>query len=132
MAKREERKERKRQEEKKAWEREREARENRWKAQYGQRYSQHRFRYGSAKKKNKTKTPKKKLHASDDYYSLLGINKKNVGKRTVRKAYKKMALKFHPDKNKSPSAESKFKKLVEAYGVLSSASKKRVYDMQNN
>lgn len=62
-----------------------------------------------------------------DYYKVLGIAK-GATEDEVKKAYRKQALRFHPDKNKSPGAEDKFKEIAEAYDVLSDAKKKDVYD----
>ncbi|CAM4466793.1 unnamed protein product [Leuciscus chuanchicus] len=62
-----------------------------------------------------------------DYYSVLGIQK-GASDDEIKKAYRKQALKYHPDKNKSPSAEEKFKEIAEAYDVLSDPKKKDVYD----
>ena len=62
-----------------------------------------------------------------DYYKILGIAK-GASEDDVRKAYRKMALKFHPDKNKSAGAEEKFKEIAEAYEVLSDKKKRDVYD----
>ena len=53
-----------------------------------------------------------------DYYRILGISR-GATQDDIKKAYKKMALKFHPDKNKDPGAEDKFKEIAEAYEVLS-------------
>lgn len=53
-----------------------------------------------------------------DYYHILGIEK-GATDEDIKKAYRKQALKFHPDKNKSPQAEEKFKEVAEAYEVLS-------------
>ena len=53
-----------------------------------------------------------------DYYKILGISR-GATQDEIKKAYKKMALKFHPDKNKDPGAEDKFKEIAEAYEVLS-------------
>jgi len=67
---------------------------------------------------------------SDDhkgYYKVLGIDK-NASEKDVKKAYRKMALKWHPDRCKDPTAEEKFKKLAEAYEVLSDARRRREYD----
>ncbi len=64
----------------------------------------------------------------NDYYQVLGINK-NATSDEIKKAYRKQALKFHPDKNPGDkSAEAKFKEVSEAYEVLSDENKKRVYD----
>ena len=62
-----------------------------------------------------------------DYYKILGIAKV-ASEDDVRKAYRKMALKFHPDKNKSAGAEEKFKEIAEAYEVLSDKRKRDIYD----
>lgn len=63
-----------------------------------------------------------------DYYKVLGIEK-GASEDDIKKAYRKMALKYHPDKNKSPNAEEKFKQVAEAYEVLSDPKKKEIYDM---
>jgi molecular chaperone DnaJ len=62
-----------------------------------------------------------------DYYDILGIGK-NASKNEIKKVYRKLALKYHPDKNKSPEAEEKFKEISEAYGVLSDNKKRAQYD----
>ncbi|XP_068606430.1 dnaJ homolog subfamily B member 1a [Brachionichthys hirsutus] len=62
-----------------------------------------------------------------DYYHVLGIAK-GASEEAIKKAYRKQALRFHPDKNKSPGAEDKFKEIAEAYDVLSDQKKKDVYD----
>jgi DnaJ-class molecular chaperone len=62
-----------------------------------------------------------------DYYKTLGIAK-GASDDEIKKAYRKMALKFHPDKNKDPSAEAKFKEIAEAYDVLSDPKKKEIFD----
>ena len=63
-----------------------------------------------------------------DYYKILGITNKGAKEDEIKKAYRKMALKYHPDKNKSPGAEEKFKEVAEAYEVLSDPKKREVYD----
>ncbi|XP_028302612.1 dnaJ homolog subfamily B member 1b [Gouania willdenowi] len=62
-----------------------------------------------------------------DYYEVLGIQK-GATEDEIKKAYRKQALRFHPDKNKSPGAEEKFKEVAEAYDVLSDSKKKDIYD----
>jgi len=62
-----------------------------------------------------------------DYYDILGIDK-NASKQNIKKAYRKLALKYHPDKNKEPGAEEKFKEISEAYAVLYDDEKRRMYD----
>lgn len=63
-----------------------------------------------------------------DYYKILGITNKGATDDEIKKAYRKMALKYHPDKNKSPGAEEKFKEVAEAYEVLSDPKKREIYD----
>lgn len=62
-----------------------------------------------------------------DYYKALGIQK-GASDDDIKKAYRKMALKYHPDKNKAPGAEEKFKEIAEAYDVLSDPKKREIYD----
>ena len=62
-----------------------------------------------------------------DYYEILGINKKSSATE-IKSAYRKMALKYHPDKNKATNAEEKFKEINEAYQILSDSEKKKTYD----
>lgn len=62
-----------------------------------------------------------------DYYAILGVAK-GASESDIKKAYRKLALKYHPDKNKSPGAEEKFKELAEAYEVLSDKKKRDIYD----
>lgn len=62
-----------------------------------------------------------------DYYKVLGIAP-GASDEQIKRAYRKQALRFHPDKNKSPGAEDTFKEIAEAYDVLSDAKKKDIYD----
>ncbi|KAK9718890.1 DnaJ C terminal domain [Popillia japonica] len=62
-----------------------------------------------------------------DYYKILGISK-NATDDDIKKAYRKLALKYHPDKNKAPGAEERFKEVAEAYEVLSDKKKRDIYD----
>ena len=62
-----------------------------------------------------------------DYYEVLEIQK-NASKDDIKNSYRKLALKFHPDRNKSPGAEEKFKEISEAYAVLSDDEKRKRYD----
>jgi len=66
---------------------------------------------------------------ADDYYSILGVGK-SAGADEIKKAFRKLALKYHPDQNKDDKeAEEKFKKINEAYAVLSDKEKRKQYDM---
>jgi len=65
---------------------------------------------------------------SEDYYKILGV-KKDAGDETIKKAYRKLAMKYHPDHSKGDkNAEEKFKKISEAYAVLSDKVKRQKYD----
>ncbi len=66
--------------------------------------------------------------AKRDFYEILGVSK-DAGEKEIKKSYRKIALKYHPDKNPDDkSAEDKFKKAAEAYEVLSDSDKKARYD----
>lgn len=62
-----------------------------------------------------------------DYYDILGVSR-NASKEEIKKAYRKLALEWHPDRNKSPQATERFKEINEAYEVLSNPQKKQAYD----
>lgn len=62
-----------------------------------------------------------------DYYEVLGVDR-NSSQEDTKKAYRKLALQYHPDRNKAPDAEEKFKEISEAYGVLSDPEKRAQYD----
>ena len=63
-----------------------------------------------------------------DYYSILNVDRK-ASAEDIKKAYRKLAMKYHPDRNKGDkNAEDKFKEISEAYAVLSNADKRRQYD----
>ena len=65
--------------------------------------------------------------SAKDYYEVLGVQK-GATKDQIKDAYRKLALQFHPDRNKAPEAEAKFKEISEAYAVLSDDEKRRDYD----
>src|SRR3989338_105264 len=62
-----------------------------------------------------------------DYYQTLGITK-NATEAEIKKAYRKLALQYHPDRNKGKDTEGKFKEVTKAYEVLSDPQKKQSYD----
>ena len=65
--------------------------------------------------------------ANRDYYDILGVSR-GVGEEDIRRAFRKKAMEFHPDRNKSADAEDKFKEINEAYQVLSDSNKRAQYD----
>jgi curved DNA-binding protein len=67
--------------------------------------------------------------AGKDYYKILGVSK-DVSDEDLKKAYRKLAMKYHPDQNQGDKkAEESFKEVNEAYAVLSDKEKRRQYDM---
>jgi molecular chaperone DnaJ len=64
-----------------------------------------------------------------DYYEILGVSK-NATQDEIKSAYRKLALQYHPDRNKSPEAEGKFREMSEAYAILADQEKRRQYDAE--
>ena len=62
-----------------------------------------------------------------DYYQVLGVAK-TASSDEIKRAYRKLALQYHPDRNKSKEAEAKFKEITKAYEVLSDQQKRQTYD----
>ena len=68
------------------------------------------------------------MTGKDDFYKMLGVGRK-AKPEEIRKAYKRLARKFHPDVNPGDkSAEDRFKRVSEAYDVLSDPKKRQIYD----
>jgi DnaJ-class molecular chaperone len=67
------------------------------------------------------------MAANKDYYQILGLTK-NASTDEIKKAYRKLALQYHPDRNKGKESEDKFKEVTKAYEVLSDPQKKQTYD----
>lgn len=63
-----------------------------------------------------------------DYYQILGVNK-NASDAAIKEAYRKLARKFHPDVNRDPRAQERFKEINEAYEVLKDPEKRKKYDL---
>lgn len=64
-----------------------------------------------------------------DYYSILGVSQSSSAQE-IKRAYRKLAITYHPDKNPDPNAETIFKVINEAYDVLSDPGKKNIYDLK--
>ncbi|MDP6898179.1 MAG: molecular chaperone DnaJ [Candidatus Nitrosopelagicus sp.] len=67
------------------------------------------------------------MSAKRDYYEVLGVDKSSSPDE-IKSQYRKLALKFHPDRNKSPDAQEHFKEISEAYAVLSDSGKRDLYN----
>src|ERR1700722_13643182 len=65
--------------------------------------------------------------SSQDFYEVLGVTKSS-SKDEIKAAYRKLALQYHPDRNKDADAEEKFKQISEAYAILSDDEKRKQYD----
>src|ERR671929_1415175 len=65
--------------------------------------------------------------ARSDFYKVLGVDRK-ASQDEIKKAYRKLARKYHPDTNKDPGAEERFKAVSEAYDVLGDPEKRKKYD----
>ena len=71
------------------------------------------------------------MSAKRDYYEVIGVSK-TASAEEIKQQYRKLALKFHPDKNKSADAQEHFKEISEAYAVLSDPSKRQLYDQHGH
>lgn len=70
----------------------------------------------------------KRVRKCQDYYEILGVSKE-ASESDLKKAYRKLALQFHPDKNSAPGAGEAFKAIGNAFAVLSDPEKRRQYDL---
>jgi molecular chaperone DnaJ len=66
-------------------------------------------------------------NSTKDYYEILGVSR-NATQDEIKSAYRKLALQYHPDRNKSPEAEGRFREVSEAYAVLADQEKRSQYD----
>ncbi|MDH5360639.1 MAG: DnaJ domain-containing protein, partial [Gammaproteobacteria bacterium] len=62
-----------------------------------------------------------------DYYEVLGIPR-DADEKAIKEAFRKLAIKYHPDRNKAADAEERFKEIAEAYAVLHDPQKRQQYD----
>ena len=79
---------------------------------------------------NSNKEPEVRKKSETTYYDILGVHKHSTPSE-IKKAFYALAKKYHPDVNKDPGAEEKFKKINEAYQTLSDYDKKTIYDYDN-
>ena len=66
-----------------------------------------------------------------DYYEVLEVSK-DASKDVIKNAYRKLALKYHPDRNESPEAEERFKEISDAYSILGDKDKRKYYDLNGH
>ena len=69
--------------------------------------------------------------AQRDYYDVLGVAR-DADEAAIKDAFRKLAMQYHPDRNKAPGAEEKFKQIAEAYAVLSDPAKRAAYDRRGH
>ncbi|XP_020214961.1 chaperone protein dnaJ A6, chloroplastic isoform X1 [Cajanus cajan] len=85
------------------------------------------FDKGSSQTLHRRRGSRLMVRAAADYYSVLGVSK-NSSKSEIKTAYRKLARTYHPDVNKEPDAEQKFKEISNVYEVLSDDEKRSIYD----
>ncbi len=69
------------------------------------------------------------MAGQDDYYEILGVPR-DANEKVIKDAFRQLALKYHPDRNKEPAAAERFKQIAEAYAVLSDPKKRAQYDVR--
>ncbi|EJW79184.1 chaperone DnaJ, partial [Wuchereria bancrofti] len=67
------------------------------------------------------------VNAARDYYEILGV-KRDASTAQIKKAFRNLALKYHPDRNSDPNAHEKFREIAAAYEILADEQKRRNYD----
>nr|GEZ98968.1 chaperone protein DnaJ 49-like [Tanacetum cinerariifolium] len=77
------------------------------------------------------RVPLEGVRRKKDYYDILGVSK-DCGVEDIRKAYLKLSLKVHPDKNKAPGSEEAFKNMSKAYECLSDAESRKKYNVMGS
>ena len=85
------------------------------------------FRYHQSQDQRRGQ-PAQNMNAQKDLYKILDVPK-NASDRQIKKAYRKLSWKYHPDKNKDKKAQEKYKEINEAYTTLSDKDKRKEYDM---
>lgn len=68
------------------------------------------------------------VYGATDYYTILGV-KRDASQKEIKKAFRKLAVKYHPDKNPDEGAQEKFMEITKAYEILSDDEKRKKYDM---
>jgi len=91
--------------------------------------SQYFFKYSSRGGRNYKPPPQREIVSNKDHYKTLGV-KPSASSTEIRKAYKKLAKQFHPDRSKVKNAQERFIAINEAHQVLSDPTERRVYDQQ--
>lgn len=71
------------------------------------------------------------METKRDYYEVLGVDR-DADQKAIKNAFRELALKYHPDRNKEPEAEERFKEIAEAYAILSDVKKRGEYDTRGH